>query len=206
MSNKEGRKDNTMNRLSVVLAGYLNDPELAMAGLTSPEPKIRASALIALHNLHKLVPNTIEAALDDPDPTVRRRACELAAYYKTPSLDKALTDADPYVIEMALWAVGEREDSTKIDKICSLATSHKESLVREAAVASLGAIGEESGLATILAALKDRPNVRRRAAVALAAFQGEIVTQALREATMDRDWQVRQIAEDLLEITEGGRE
>jgi HEAT repeat protein len=40
--------------------------------------------------------------------------------------------------------------------------------------------------------------VRRRAAVALAAFAGPSVEAALRRCLDDRDWQVRQVAEDLL--------
>jgi HEAT repeat protein len=48
------------------------------------------------------------------------------------------------------------------------------------------------------AAASDRPAVRRRAVVALAAFDGPEVDAALRTALRDRDWQVRQAAEDLL--------
>jgi HEAT repeat protein len=40
--------------------------------------------------------------------------------------------------------------------------------------------------------------VRRRAILALAPFDGADVDAALRTALEDRDWQVRQAAEDLL--------
>jgi len=40
--------------------------------------------------------------------------------------------------------------------------------------------------------------VRRRAVLALAPFDGPEVDEALRTALEDRDWQVRQAAEDLL--------
>ena len=43
-------------------------------------------------------------------------------------------------------------------------------LVRESAVAALGAIGDDRGLDAILAATEDRPAVRRRAVLALAPF------------------------------------
>ncbi|MCU1449313.1 MAG: hypothetical protein JWP02_1483, partial [Acidimicrobiales bacterium] len=67
------------------------------------------------------------------------------------------------------------------------------------AVAALGAIGDRRGLAAVLdAAASDRPAVRRRAVVALAAFDGPDVDAALHHALTDRDWQVRQAAEDLL--------
>ena len=50
----------------------------------------------------------------------------------------------------------------------------------------------------MLAACRDRATVRRRAVIALAAFEGPEVDAALRTALDDRDWQVRQAAEDLL--------
>jgi HEAT repeat protein len=42
--------------------------------------------------------------------------------------------------------------------------------------------------------------LRRRAILALAPFDGPEVTAALEKALLDRDWQVRQAAEDLLAI------
>ena len=76
-------------------------------------------------------------------------------------------------------------------------------LVRESAVAALGAIGDDRGLDAILAGTTDRPAVRRRAVLALAPFldaghpRAAEVTTALDRARTDRDWQVRQAAEDL---------
>jgi len=64
-------------------------------------------------------------------------------------------------------------------------------------VAALGAIGDEEGLAAVLTATRDRATVRRRAVLALAAFSGPEVDEALERAAEDRDWQVRQAAEDL---------
>ena len=65
-------------------------------------------------------------------------------------------------------------------------------------MAALGAIGDPAGLPAVLGALEDKPAIRRRAAVALAAFEGPAVDAALRRCLDDRDWQVRQVAEDLL--------
>ena len=53
------------------------------------------------------------------------------------------------------------------------------------------------GLPAILAATSDKATVRRRAVLALAPFDGPEVTDALERARTDRDWQVRQAAEDL---------
>ena len=56
----------------------------------------------------------------------------------------------------------------------------------------------EAGLGAILAATSDKATVRRRAVIALAPFDGPDVQDALERARSDRDWQVRQAAEDLL--------
>jgi HEAT repeat protein len=53
-------------------------------------------------------------------------------------------------------------------------------------------------LGAVLGALGDKPAIRRRAVVALAAFEGDEVEAALERAAMDNDWQVRQTAEDLI--------
>ncbi len=65
-------------------------------------------------------------------------------------------------------------------------------------MAALGAIGDPAGLPAVLTALGDKPTVRRRATVALAGFDDPRVDPALRQAALDRDWQVRQAAEELL--------
>ncbi len=51
---------------------------------------------------------------------------------------------------------------------------------------------------TILRGCSDKPAVRRRAVLALAPFDGNDVDAALQAALTDRDWQVRQAAEDVL--------
>jgi HEAT repeat protein len=71
-------------------------------------------------------------------------------------------------------------------------------LVRESAVAALGAIGDQRGLDAVLHGTTDRPGIRRRAVLALAAFDDERADTALHSALTDRDWQVRQAAEDVL--------
>ena len=78
-------------------------------------------------------------------------------------------------------------------------TTHDDALVREAAVAALGAIGDPTSLPMVLVACDDKPAVRRRAVLALAAFEGKAVEARLRLALEDRDWQTRTAAEQLLE-------
>jgi HEAT repeat protein len=53
-------------------------------------------------------------------------------------------------------------------------------------------------LDVVLAALDDTPNIRRRATIALAAFDDPRADDGLRRCLEDRDWQVRQAAEELL--------
>ena len=48
-------------------------------------------------------------------------------------------------------------------------------------------------------ALDDKPAIRRRAAIALAGFDDPAATEGLRRCLEDRDWQVRQAAEVLLD-------
>lgn len=140
-------------------------------------------------------------ALTAVEAAVRRRACELAA---DPSLAvdvvSALADRDPLVAEAAAWALGERgeADDPTVEALAGTATAHRDALVREAAVAALGALEAPGGLSAILAATADKPAIRRRAVLALAPFDGPEIDAALRRALADRDWQVRQAAEDLL--------
>ena len=54
----------------------------------------------------------------------------------------------------------------------------------------------------MLAACDDKPAIRRRAVLALAAFEGDDVEARLHAPRWtDPDWQVRQAAEDLLAVT-----
>jgi HEAT repeat protein len=104
------------------------------------------------------------------------------------------------VVEAAAWALGETLAAPAPAPVAALAavvTEHDDALAREAAVAALGAIGDADGLPAVLAACADKAAVRRRAVLALAPFTGPDVDAALERARDDRDWQVRQAAEDL---------
>jgi HEAT repeat protein len=111
------------------------------------------------------------------------------------------SDADPAVVESAAWSLGEAGSKCgpRVVEALELVTrSHLDPLCREAAVAALGAIGNRVALESVLGALEDKPAIRRRATIALAAFDDPRVDVALRRCLQDRDWQVRQAAEDLL--------
>ncbi len=184
---------------AVAVAGHRGDVGTARAGLTSTDPAVRAAALSALKRLDELDDDTLTHVLGDSDVAVRRRAAEIAARHPSVDLLDVLHDPDDRVIEVAAWACGEHESRRDaiVDRLVELAGSADDPLVRESAVAALGAIGDDRGVAAIIAACADKPAVRRRAVLALAPFDGPEVEATIERALVDRDWQVRQAAEDL---------
>jgi HEAT repeat protein len=195
-------------RRAVATAGHAGDETTARRGLEAAEPAVRASALGALERLGRLGDDELVASFGDGDATVRRRAASIAAHRAHVSLVALLDDVDPAVVEVAAWACGEHERvaDDELDRLLALAGGAglgDDPLVRESAVAALGAIGDERGLDAILRATTDKPAVRRRAVLALAPFvdpghaRAADVDAALARALVDRDWQVRQAAEDI---------
>jgi HEAT repeat protein len=187
-------------RRRAALAGHQFDAETARTLLADPDSGVRATALAALARMGQLEDDELRSGLADRDAVVRRRACELTAAGGAVSPVDALGDADATVVEAAAWAAGERGDPAAVVALAHVAGDHDDPLCREAAVAALGAIGDAAGLPAILAATEDKPAVRRRAVIALAPFDGPEVDAALQRALADRDRQVRQAAEDQLEL------
>lgn len=183
----------------LAVAGHTGDVDTARAALVDPDPVARELAIGALERSGVLSDDDLLRALADPQPAVRRRAVTLAARRPTIDLLPSLTDDDPTVVEAAAWAAGEHVDvdDALLDELVRLAGNADDALVREAAVAALGAIGDPRGLPAILDACRDKPAIRRRAVLALAPFEGPEVDAALEVALQDRDWQVRQAAEDI---------
>jgi HEAT repeat protein len=188
-------------RRRAAVAGHEGDGATARSLLDDPQPSVRATALAALVRADQATDDDLRAGLADSSPVVRRRAVALAVGRRPIVLVPVLDDPDPAVVEQAAWACGERAPAEPgaVAALSGLATGHDDPLVREAAVAALGALGETAGLPAILTATGDKPAVRRRAVLALAPFEGPEVDAALARALEDRDWQVRQAAEDLLD-------
>ena len=191
--------DTENRRRAAALAGHTGDAAGARALLQDPNPGVRATALGALGRLGEAREDDVRAALSDPSPEVRRRACQVGIGVAGVDLVDMLADEDAGVVEMAAWALGERAGAAGdvVVRLSAVAADHDDPLCREAAVAALGAIGDERGVPAILAATRDRPAIRRRAVIALAPFSGPDVDGALAAALEDRDWQVRQAAEEL---------
>lgn len=187
-------------RRAIVIAGHSGDEATVRAALSHSSGSVRDAAYGAMARLGLLTHEIANAAMADKDARVRSRIAELSVDLPGLDLSPLLEDHDPMVVEMAAWTCGEHETVADhiIRKLIDLSTSHDEPLVREASVAALGAIGDERGLPAILAACKDKPAIRRRAVLALAPFDGADVKAALTAALEDKDWQVRQAAEDLL--------
>ena len=171
-----------------------------------PDARVRAAALGALARAggRRRTTSVWRRALGDAAPSVRRRAAELAPAIGAPArpLLALLADGDVTVTEAAAWALGELGPAAvragAVPALTAIASDHDDPLAREAAVAALGALGDPAGLPAVLAACGDKLAVRRRAILALAPFDGPAVDDALCAALEDRDWQVRQAAEDLL--------
>lgn len=188
-------------RRQILLSGHRGTTQGAHEDLEDRDPSLRSAALGALHRAGRLGGPALLRCLGDPDSGVRRRAAELAAAYPevtaNPSLLELLGDEDPLVAEMAAWSLGERPAVPEVvEALSHMAVEHPDPLCRESAVAALGALGDPSGLPAILEATSDKPAIRRRAVIALAPFEGPEVEAALLRARSDRDWQVRQAAED----------
>ncbi len=204
------------------MAGHLGDSTTALTAISDSEPSIRLLGFGALDRLGLLDDQHASVGLSDPDTRVVRRVIESVAAMPSTGgtggrldaiLVGLLNSTDDSVAETAAWALGERHQQTDqgprtdipaadqqtiVDSLAHATVGHQDALVRESAAAALGAIGLAAGLPAILTATQDKATVRRRAVLALASFDGPEVTAALQLARTDRDWQVRQAAEDLL--------
>jgi len=192
----------------VALAGHTGDQATARQALDDPDPGVQAAALGALARLGTLTTADVVACLRWGAPVVRRRAVEVATSAHgrgtrsalPAALIETLGDPDPLVVVGAAWFLGERRHRPAVAALVATVAGHEDPRCREAAVAALGAIGDPAALPAVLTAQRgDKPTVRRRATVALAGFDDPRVEPALRRAAADRDWQVRQAAEELLD-------
>ncbi|MGD0690806.1 MAG: HEAT repeat domain-containing protein [Acidimicrobiales bacterium] len=165
--------------------------------LRSPLARRRILALRGVVRQNLVASDDWRLALADPDVDVRREALNQIAHAQIEddaiyvALMDLLNDVDALVVDGAVFALGEHLFVGAVDQMCVIATSHVDARCRESAIAALGAIGDDRARLAILAALDDKPPVRRRAIVALSNFEGPDIDEALTRASEDRDWQVR---------------
>jgi HEAT repeat protein len=196
-------------RRQVIVAGHTGRVDRARRGLADRHPQVQAAAVGALARAGALTVADIGDALAGRSVLLRRSAAHHALDVRGPGsrsvlpalLIEALGDPDPLVAVAASWFLAERRVTAAVAPLAATASGHADVRCREAAVAALGAIGDPRGLPAVLEALGDKATIRRRATVALAGFDDPRVDVALRRAATDRDWQVRQAAEELLDGT-----
>ena len=189
----------TRTRQIIIESSLNGDYAHAVEYLQHSEPDVRATALTILGNEGKLDLELLEAALLDTSYEVRRALVHLiSTNHEIPAM-KFLLDEDHSIVEIACWAIGERGEAEGeiLEVLKEITESHSDSLCRESAVAALGALGDREALGSILKAVDDIATVRRRAVLALSPFDGPEVESAITKALEDRDWQVRQAAEDI---------
>jgi HEAT repeat protein len=171
--------------------------EVLRANLSSAVPRHRVLALRGTVRQGLVTSEDWRAAFEDRDVDVRREALNQVAHAQIEDDDvfaaivHLLDDDDALVVDGAVFALGEHLYVAAVEKMCVIATTHDDARCRESAIAALGAIGDDRARPAILAALDDKPPVRRRAIVALSNFEGPDIEAALARASEDRDWQVR---------------
>jgi HEAT repeat protein len=193
-------------RRRVIAAGHSGRVGTARRGLADPDAEVQAAALGALARLGALTVSDVAQALATGPAPVRRRATDGALFVRGRGsrsslyalMEAGLSDPDPLVVVGAAWFLAERRVAAAVTALVATARTHDDVRCREAAVAALGAIGDVRGLPAVINALEDKATIRRRATVALAGFDDPRVDAALRRAATDRDWQVRQAADELI--------
>ena len=170
--------------------------------LADEHPAVRMAALELAAGRPEIPAASVAAGLEDPDP----RVVEVAAW----ACGELGSDADGADAADLVGDVsggdcrelgsdaGGADLSGVISALASVAAAHVDALCRESAVAALGSLAHPSGLPAVVAGLDDKPAVRRRAVIALAAFDGPDADAALRRARSDRDRQVREAVEEML--------
>jgi HEAT repeat protein len=185
---------------SLLRAGFAKSDDYVVvlrSNLTSGVARHRILALRGAVRQQLVTSLDWTRALGDSDVDVRREALNQVAHAALDdqsvidAVVQCLSDSDALVIDGALFALGEHLFAGAVDLMCAIATTHEDARCRESAIAALGAIGDDRARPAILAALNDKPPVRRRAIVALSNFEGPDIDAALALASEDRDWQVR---------------
>jgi HEAT repeat protein len=185
---------------SLLRAGFAIGDDYALVLRSNLESSVARHRILALRGIvrqHLAHADDWRRALSDSDVDVRREALNQIAHVDIDDTEvfdavvRSLEDDDALVVDGAVFALGEHLYVPAVERLCEIAANHDDARCRESAVAALGAIGDDRARPVILAALTDKPPVRRRAIVALSNFEGPDIEEALERASQDRDWQVR---------------
>ena len=171
--------------------------------LDDPRPEVRRVAVSACAGLGSEALEALASRVaQEPDENVRAEIIEVLGRLGSdayPHVWERRDDESTRVVESVATALGELGDAAALPWLLGLIDNHEDVLVREAAVAALGAIGDDRALPTLLeSARSGKPQIRRRAVVALTAFEGPQVEAALLAARLDRNPMVKEVAEGIL--------
>ncbi|MBI4301625.1 MAG: HEAT repeat domain-containing protein [Chloroflexi bacterium] len=144
----------------------------------------------------------IAPLLRDQNESVRQKAAEvlgmLAEAVAVESLVEAVgSDSSRWVRLFAAWALGRAKDKRALKPLVK-ALRDKEWNVREKAAEALGEMGEKAIEPLAAALKKDNIYVRRSAVAALSKIGGPQAKEVLRQALKDKDWAVREQAQEAL--------
>ncbi len=188
----------------VVVASFTGDFDAARGGFDDLNARIRAAATTSMSRLGILTPQHLNDALRDSEAEVRLAAVNatlgLGAFELRPFLR---LESDPMVLEAIVFTIGEKLEEGAYPELCQIALDHPDALCREAAVAAIANFQREDSLEVLAKASGDKPAIRRRVAIALAGLESDRATELLQQLSKDRDWQTRQIADELLAIQNG---
>jgi len=170
------------------------------AFLDDDDPVLRRLAITALSSdqAHANIATLIAQTSTD-DVAVRTAAAEKLGVCGRASIETLMTlttDVEPTVREAVATAFGEVGSPVTVEWLIEAASSDDDRHVREAAVASLGAIGDTRAIGALVEIIANGPpQVRRRAIAAITVFDDERVEPAIRRAALDRNPGVREAAE-----------
>jgi HEAT repeat protein len=171
-------------------AAYLDDDRVEIRRLAASLLGRAAATPAAAAALAKM-------AGSDPAAAVRAAAAAALASTDDPTPLLALApDEAPEVREAIAYALGEIGHRGAVPWLSEAAGGDADDGVREGAVAALGAIGDDSCLPLLIELSSSAPpKVRRRAVVALSAFESAAALDAIKAARGDRNPMVKEVAE-----------
>ncbi|MEE8332045.1 MAG: HEAT repeat domain-containing protein [Acidimicrobiia bacterium] len=186
-----------MDSLNDDLKALIGDP-LAFLGEERVEMRRMAASILGERSNEKTVAVALASLLgSDPEVSVRAAAAEALAASSDPAPLLAAGDDDATEVREAVaFALGEIGEADALPWLMGTATEDSDDGAREAAVAALGAIGDNTSL-PLLVELSSAapPKVRRRAVVALSAFESADALAAIQAALEDRNPMVKEVAE-----------